>query len=99
MSTTMYLTIFPWHHPQRDQILQEQKGHITVLRQQAKEQQRNLEQKGEAHKEQVEEALRHNQELSRNKTRELHGRAVILKVGSGACCHSGAPLKIATDKN
>ncbi|XP_063059764.1 coiled-coil domain-containing protein 83 [Engraulis encrasicolus] len=56
----------------RDQILQEQKGHITVLRQQAKEQQRNLEQKGEAHKEQVEEALRHNQELSRNKTRELH---------------------------
>ncbi|XP_062392662.1 coiled-coil domain-containing protein 83 isoform X2 [Sardina pilchardus] len=55
----------------RDQLREEQKGHITVLRKQAKEQERKLEQRGEVNKEQVEDALHQNLELSRNKEKEL----------------------------
>lgn len=60
-------------HSQRDQLREEQKSHITVLRKQAKEQERKLEQRGEVNKEQVEEALHQNLELSRNKEKELAG--------------------------
>ncbi|XP_076131055.1 coiled-coil domain-containing protein 83 [Alosa pseudoharengus] len=55
----------------RDHLREEQKGHITVLRKQAKEQERKLEQRGEVNKEQVEDALYQNLELSRNKEKEL----------------------------
>lgn len=43
------------------------------MRKQAKEQERKLEQRGEANKEQVEEALHQNLELSRTKEKELTG--------------------------
>lgn len=52
---------------------EEQKGHITVMRKQAKEQERKLEQRGVANKEQVEEALHQNLELSRTKEKEFTG--------------------------
>ncbi|KAB5543536.1 hypothetical protein PHYPO_G00080300 [Pangasianodon hypophthalmus] len=47
----------------RDQLREEQQGHLSVLRKQAKEQEKKLEEKEVGSKAQVEQAVRHNLEL------------------------------------
>ncbi|KAK6322037.1 hypothetical protein J4Q44_G00068290 [Coregonus suidteri] len=55
----------------REQLKEEQMGHIKVLRKQAKEQESKLEQKEVVNKEQVEQALQQNLELVRSQEKEL----------------------------
>lgn len=58
---------------QREQLKEEQLGHIKVLRKQAKEQESKLEQREVVNKEQVEQALQQNLELVRSQEKELAG--------------------------
>lgn len=58
---------------QRDQLREEQHGHLSVLRKQAKEQEKKLEEKEVANKEQVEQAVQHNLELRHVQEGELAG--------------------------
>ncbi|XP_038844941.1 coiled-coil domain-containing protein 83 [Salvelinus namaycush] len=55
----------------REQLKEEQLGHIKVLRKQAKEQESKLEQREVINKEQVEQALQENLELVRSQEKEL----------------------------
>nr|XP_046161078.1 coiled-coil domain-containing protein 83 isoform X3 [Oncorhynchus gorbuscha] len=55
----------------REQLKEEQLGHIKVLRKQAKEQESKLEQREVVNKEQVEQALQQNMELVRSQEKEL----------------------------
>ncbi|XP_035637574.1 coiled-coil domain-containing protein 83 isoform X1 [Oncorhynchus keta] len=55
----------------REQLKEEQLGHIKVLRKQAKEQESKLEQREVVNKEQVEQALQQNLELVRSQEKEL----------------------------
>lgn len=58
----------------REQLREEQMGHISLLRKQAKEQERKLEQREVVNKEQVELALQQNLEMVRNQETELEGK-------------------------
>ncbi|XP_042182945.1 coiled-coil domain-containing protein 83 isoform X3 [Oncorhynchus tshawytscha] len=59
------------HTELREQLKEEQLGHIKVLRKQAKEQESKLEQREVVNKEQVEQALQQNLELVRSQEKEL----------------------------
>lgn len=58
---------------QRDQLREEHQGHLSVLRKQAKEQEKKLEEKEVASKEQVQQAVQHNLELTHIQEEELAG--------------------------
>lgn len=64
---------------QREQLKEEQLGHIKVLRKQAKEQESKLEQREVVNKEQVEQALQQNLELVRIQEKELAGSLSALQ--------------------
>ncbi|KAF4082002.1 hypothetical protein AMELA_G00146780 [Ameiurus melas] len=56
---------------QRDELREKHQGHLSVLRKQAKEQEKKLEEKEVASKEQVEQAVQYNLELAHIQEEEL----------------------------